>query len=245
MDWLNDIEEQIESYAKPTGEEEKFTVTDKAKEERWKEKRKGKITASTLPDLMRKGRGSVEWGETAKKVLYPIKYERRTGLVRREKDIFNLRFGKENEAAAIEWIRSKGYKIQCSDDFDDILFNEPFEGFGDSPDGIFNKGVVEIKCPVSQDIIEQAFDIEPENSDYYYQFLGHFIGDPTAKKLLYVVYDAYAEDGLIKEMYRKDHLENIELVTQRINNANFFLDRVMAPESKWKISQINEFFTKT
>jgi hypothetical protein len=100
-------------------EQEQLTVRDLGKEERWKKKRTGKITSSTIPDLMKGGRG-VSFGETAKKVLYPVKYERRTGIMRESKDfIKNFIWGHENEPKAVELLRQKGYDIIHSDDCED------------------------------------------------------------------------------------------------------------------------------
>lgn len=48
------------------------------KEFEWKEKRRGKITASTLPDLMKAGKGC-PFGKGALDAMYLVRYERRTG----------------------------------------------------------------------------------------------------------------------------------------------------------------------
>lgn len=47
------------------------------KEIEWKEKRRGKITASTLPDLMKAGKGC-PFGKGALDAMYLVRYERRT-----------------------------------------------------------------------------------------------------------------------------------------------------------------------
>lgn len=51
------------------------------KEIEWKEKRRGKITASTLPDLMKAGKGC-PFGKAALDAMYLVRYERRTGMMR-------------------------------------------------------------------------------------------------------------------------------------------------------------------
>ena len=51
------------------------------KEIEWKEKRQGKITASTLPDLMKSGKGC-PFGKTSLDAMYAVRYERRTGTMR-------------------------------------------------------------------------------------------------------------------------------------------------------------------
>lgn len=44
------------------------------KEIEWKEKRQGKITASTLPDLMKAGKGC-PFGKAALDAMYLVRYE--------------------------------------------------------------------------------------------------------------------------------------------------------------------------
>jgi hypothetical protein len=244
MDLLRNLEEELEAKAIPTSESEQLLVRDLGKEERWLKKRTAKITSSTLPNLMKGGRAKgQEWGETAKDVLYGVKYERRTGLMRETKDfIKNFIFGKEHEPAAFEWLKLNGYPdIKNSDDFDDIIFHEPFEGFGDSPDFKGEKLVGEIKCNVSQEKYEKLLDekVIHDKSEYYWQLLGHFIGMPEAETLVYCMYDAYNNEGHVIKMQRKDHLANIEKLEQRIKDANRVVDAALRGETK--ISQINEF----
>ena len=67
-------------------------LTPEEKEFIWKEKRRGKITASTLPDLMTKGRGEL-FGQKSLAALYPIRYERRTGTTRESTNNKNFDWG--------------------------------------------------------------------------------------------------------------------------------------------------------
>lgn len=218
----------------------------KSKEEIWQEKRIGKITASTLPNLMKKGRG-VKWGESAKKVLYAVKYELRTGLERPEQSNKNFDWGHENEPFGVEWLRAQMMNEvkSCSADFEQIIFCEPFEGFGDSPDAyIYDfdgniEGVVEIKCPVDIAKIEEIMECEEitEKHEYYWQFLGHFIGTPEAKYLIWCVYDGYADDGFMLRMNRKDHIENINKLEARIKEGVNAIKSALSGEKQ--ICQIN------
>ena len=223
---FDDIEKQLEEKAIVTNEIDQIEVDEFAKEERWLQKRLGRITASTLPDLMKKGRGT-DWGETAKKVLYPVKYERRTKLLRQSNNsVFNFKFGHENEPRAIEWLKRNGYKITHSDDCEDIIFNTPFDGFGDSPDFIGDKLVGEIKCHVDQGKIEAYREMTEitHKHENYWQFIGHFIGMPEAETLLFVSYDAYADSAHLIEMKREEHEENIEKCIERIKFANEYIN---------------------
>ena len=105
------------------------------KEMEWKERRRGKITASTLPDLMKAGKGC-PFGKAALDAMYLVRYERRTGTIRENGSAKAFDWGHENEPLAVEWVRSQLMNDikSCTTDFSDIIFNEPFEGFGDSPD---------------------------------------------------------------------------------------------------------------
>lgn len=240
---FEDIEKQVEELALPKSESEKLIVSDKGKEERWLKKRTGLFTSSTYPDLMRGGKGAIEWGETAKAVMYGVKYERRTGLMRETKDfIKNFRFGKEHEPEAFEWLKANGYPhLKNSDDFEDIIFNIPFEGAGDSPDAIGDKCVVEIKCNIDQakfEMIRETLTAIHDKTEYYWQFLGHLLAMPEAEKLIYCAYDAYNHEGHIVEMFRKDHLANIEILENRIKKADEVVNKSLKGECS--INQINE-----
>jgi hypothetical protein len=203
------------------------------KEIEWKEKRRGKITASTLPDLMKAGKGC-PFGKAALDAMYLVRYERRTGMMRENGSNRAFDWGHENEPLAVEWVRSQLMNEikSCTTDFKDIVFNEPFEGFGDSPDfyvyGFDGKVIAlgEIKCPMSQGKIEslQFGNTIDEKDEYYWQFLGHFLGRPDVDKLYYVIYDGYTNEGRILEMNRANHADNIKKLYDRIRLASEMID---------------------
>lgn len=199
------------------------------KEYEWKEKRHGKITASVLPDLMKAGKGT-PYGKTFFDTLYLVRYERRTGVTRENGSNKAFDWGHDNEPLAVEWVRSQLMDEikSCTTDFPDIVFNEPFAGFGDSPDfyvygsdGVI-KALGEIKCPMSQGKIESLQFVKEitEKDEYYWQFLGHFVGMPSVETLYYVIYDGYNNDGRIIAMNRSEHTANIQKLTYRIRLAN-------------------------
>ena len=206
------------------------------KEFEWHLKRCGKITASTLPDLMTSGRAKDDlFGMKALSVMYLTRYERRTKTLREQQSNKNFDWGHNNEPLAIEWVRDQlpfSTIKSCTTDFNKIVFNEPFKGFGDSPDFyVYNtKGKVtavgEIKCPIGQAKIEelQFLKVIDEKTEYYWQFLGHFVGKPDVDTLYYVIYDGYQNDGRIIEMKRADHTENIAKLTDRIRLAHEVID---------------------
>lgn len=189
------------------------------------EKRRGLITSSVLPDLMKEGRG-VPFGKAALDVMFAIRYERRTKLARENGSNKAFDWGHENEPLAVEWMRNQlmNEVKSCTTDFEDIVFNEPFEGFGDSPDAYIYDlsgqlvAVGEIKCPMSQCKIEslQLLQGITDKDEYYWQFLGHFLGRPDVDVLYYVIYDGYTNTGRILEMNRADHAENIQKLYNRI-----------------------------
>lgn len=203
------------------------------KEFDWLEKRRGLITSSVLPDLMKEGRG-VPFGKAALDAMFAIRYERRTKLARENGSNKAFDWGHENEPLAVEWMRSQlMHDVKsCTTDFDDIVFNQPFEGFGDSPDAYlydFSGKLValgEIKCPMSQSKIEslQLLRTITDKDEYYWQFLGHFLGRPDVDVMYYVIYDGYTNTGRILEMHRADHVENIEKLYNRVRLVHEMID---------------------
>lgn len=196
------------------------------KEFEWKEKRRGLITASVLPDLMKAGKGT-PFGKAAIDAMFAIRYERRTGLIRENGSAKAFEWGHDNEPLAVEWLRNQLMNTieSCSTDFEDIVFNEPFEGFGDSPDAyVYDatecnvSALVEVKCPISQGKIEslQLLKEIDEKDEYYYQFIGHFLGQPDVNLLYYVIYDGYTNTGRLLEMNRADHASNIQKAYDRV-----------------------------
>lgn len=203
------------------------------KEYAWKAKRHGKITSSTLPDLMKAGKGT-PYGKAFFDALYLVRYERRTGITRENGACKAFDWGHENEPLAVEWVRSQliDEVKSCTTDFPDIVFNEPFAGFGDSPDfyvyGLDGKikALGEIKCPMSQGKIEtlQFLNEINEKDEYYWQFLGHFVGMSDVDVLYYVIYDGYTNNGRIIEMHRAEHEANIQKLADRIRFADALVD---------------------
>lgn len=216
----------------------------------WKQRRAGKITSSTLPNLMKGGTGGKAWGDTAIDELYAVKYERRKNTIRAKVNSRTFEWGHQQEPRAIEWLRNQVmFAVKdCSNDFEQIMFCETITGFGDSPDAyIYDINgnvdtVVEVKCPVSQSKIEKMRDLKEisEDHEYYWQFIGHFIGTTSADKLIYLVYDGYEDEGHMVMMYRKDHEANIERCKRRILDGNAAINASL--QGKMKLSDINQFY---
>lgn len=245
-DFFAEIEQQMEENVGEIGKELAWI----AREERWKQKRIGKITASKLPDLMKKGRGKEEWGDTAIKVLLAVAHERRTGVERPSlKGIKALEWGRQYESEALDFYRQKtGIDMRSgSTDFDEIVFVEPFAGFGDSPDGITEDGVgrAEIKCPEdgSRHYEYTCIKAIAEGDDYYWQFLGHLL-DEKAEWCDFVTYDPRSKDNdplkiNIVRVWKMDHEFNLRRVQDRINKGNRVIDLALEKNDISIILNIN------
>ena len=224
-------------------------------EEIWKKKRLTRVTSSKLSKIMTGGRGKTEhFGKGAIDYLIQIKGQRRTGeSFEKELDIFNFRWGKEHEPRAFELAQKKYPGIISGTQADEIIFNTYGEIFGDSPD--FESAVLtgEIKCPVDRNKIEMeresvswytaAKNGKRSYHEYFWQFIGHFIGHPKAEKMDYVVYDAYTDKSYFHELQRNEVLGEIEEAKARLD----FVESVLLASEKdnWSnapILNINDLF---
>lgn len=126
------------------------------REYRWHLKRIGKITASEVSKIMT---ASGRWTQTAVSYLYKIQRQRTIKEPAPIKNAKTLKWGRENEIAAIEWLRENllrgEYKkhtiFHCDSDGDEKVFIEGENNFGGSPDAYLMKGgnivaYIEIKC---------------------------------------------------------------------------------------------------
>lgn len=225
------------------------------KQQRWRKDRSGRATASQMPNLAKSGRSKEKepWGATAITELYGIKYERRTNLTLETVECKAFEFGHENEPLALEALRRK-YKFydikSCSEDYPDIVFKKPFEGAGDSPDvNIYNRagvvcGIAELKCNISQTKFEKLRDVTviDKKHEYYWQFIMHFIGTPSAKFLIWGNYDACNDEIHAVILKRKDVEDDIAWLTQRIKDGIRYIDLCLAEPDKYKLSGINKYY---
>lgn len=254
------LQEQLdEANAAPKTEVDELIVSSEAKLDRWLKERLGKFTSSVLPNLMKSGKGKdAEWGDVSKKVLYGVKYALRTKLLCDQQEFWQMKHGKDNEPRAVEWLRNNhaaiekicGGKVEkiehCSEDFEDIEFLVPFDGFGDSPDVkiTFTDGRIwrgEIKCPVGGEKIEMTLEEKSfhDKMEYFDQMCGHLIGDPNAEGVLFINYDAYADDAHLIPMWRKDVTTQVAAITERIKKAYAYVLLSIKDPEKYKISNIN------
>ena len=207
----------------------------------WRQKRCGKITSSELNHFMQKGKGS-EWNSKTIAYLYKVKYQRRTGEQREEIQARNFEWGHSCEPLAIMQLRENTMNqiVSCSNDFDEIVFNEPFKGFGDSPDFYeldTNDNIItvgEIKSPVDEAKIEQIIEIESiKDTDYYGQCLGHLIGEPKAPIVQLIFFDGIT-NTIIKgfEITRDECKNDLEYLEKKIKSASDYIDKCLLENCK-------------
>lgn len=166
--------------------------------------------------------------------ILALKYEKRTGIPVVSTETKSTRWGIDNESIAIQWLSDRiiGSVKSCSADFDEIIFNEPFTGFGDSPDFHiydFNGkkvSVGEVKSPASQAKLQRYWsEVElDEANEYYWQIIGHFIGDEAINECYLLIYDGYLHDGKLFRFVRSDHEHNIQRATEMIKNIYYTID---------------------
>lgn len=186
----------------------------------WLSERTGYISASRLSDLMTKGRSKDKaWGESAISYLEQLSYERAFGKLYAQNanplsapytgyhtDSAALRFGRENEPYAVEWIRQNlNSKVRYYEtDFERKPFcTVPWAKYGatpdcDAPDANGNpKAIYEIKCTFSDGAVYKYFcpnrsterKIEDVKKEHLDQILGQFLACPTVEVIFLVKYN--------------------------------------------------------
>lgn len=218
-------------------------MDEQTRREVWLKKRIGKITSSELDKFMGKGKKG-EFSDPCIKYLYKIKHQRRTGKAPEEKTCFNFEWGHANECLAINWLReilSKDVR-DCNADYEDIVFHEPFPGFGDSPDAeIYSEpwkieGVVEIKSPADESVLEELWECKSiRDTNYFAQILGHFIGNPQVSYAILVIWDGYETTGKILKIERSECEQEIEYLTEKIKKASELIDACLLSDAKLKL----------
>lgn len=218
---FDEIIKQAENIDEPT----QFDTS--IKEMIWKKERAGRVTSSQLPKFMSGGVGSAEYGKQFYGVVIQTKGERRTGeSFDKELDIYNFRWGRENEPKALIKVKEKFAGIIGGAEGENIIFNKFGDIFGDSPDFDGEKIIGEIKSPVDRVKIESERDpiqFYTENKkggrsyhEYFWQMIGHLIGKPEAEKCIYVVYDGYTDEAYFHELPRVEVLGEIEKAKARL-----------------------------
>lgn len=227
----------------------------------WRNKRVGYISASRLSDLMTKGKGKI-WGQTAISYLKEVEMERFLGRVIADKDAPALRFGRENEPYAIEWLRENVSPdiISYETDFPEKPFLKvDWAMYGATPDTewVEKNILIEIKCVYSIGQICDYFspsrpyerkrvDALSEHRD---QIVGQFLAKEDIKEIWILKYnpqrDEIDEDitspidesrGILFKFTREEMGSYITEVKEKIIWADLYLksgkDLEMINESK-------------
>lgn len=208
-------------------EESKASAQAAERENRWKQKRIGKITSSNLDKLMNLTKDGRIKTKAGIDYLLEIQHQKDTGCDSEEVFAKAMQWGKALEEEALYYYnRITGNNvISGTHGFDEVLFvDNIIKGFGDSPDGVTadRKGVVEIKCPYngSNHLRNCALQSYHDGCDYFWQCMGHMI-DPQVEWCDFVSYDPRYEDGhqdkiKIIRINRSDVQSKIDILTEKI-----------------------------
>ena len=220
--------------------------------DKWIEKRIGYISASHLADLMTKGKGK-EWGQSAISYLHKVEMERYLNEPSAHRDAPALRFGRENEQYAVEWLRENvSDKIRYYEtDFDEKPFiTVDWAKFGvtpdtDIPDEFGNPiEIFEIKTTYSDGAIYTYFSpskpYEKKKAEalkeHRDQIAGQFLACPTCQTINILKYNPQRDDewdlrspidlsrGILFSWTREEFGDYLEQVKQRIIKADEYLN---------------------
>lgn len=233
--------------------------------DKWKQKRIGYITASRLGDLMTKGRGK-EWGQSAISYLYQIEMERLLNEPPLERDAPALRFGRENEQYAVEWLRTNYDSTvrYYETDFDEKPFiTVDWAKFGVTPDtdipGFDDEPIeiIEIKTTWSDSTIYNYFSpSKPYDkkralclSEHRDQLAGQLLACPTVQNISVLKYNPQRDDsewdlrspidptrGIMFHFSREEFGTYLEYMKDRIIKADQYLNTGM------ELELINEYY---
>ena len=127
----------------------------------WLQMRLGKVTASRVADVIKKGRGS-SVSQTAKSYMAELIAEVLTGESKPFFENDAMRWGTETEPQARSMYEIKNDFV----DVKEVAFVEHNDFIGISPDGLIGEdGLLEIKCPSTTTQIKRALSSD-YSSDY-------------------------------------------------------------------------------
>ncbi len=198
---FGDFQQDLETSVQDSSNEfEKENIEQEEKIARWKEKRIGKITSSSLGNLMNFDKKGHIKTKTGIDYLLEIMHQRQTKCDEQPKfaKAFEWGHGYEEEALFYYNKVTNSNVISATYGLDEIVFRTPVDGFGDSPDGVTEdgKGTVEIKCPFNgaNHLRNYALTSYYEGLDYFWQIIGHLM-DEKVEWCDFVSYDPRYEDG--------------------------------------------------
>lgn len=225
---FDDFEKKLQdSVEENESEESKASAQAAERENRWKQKRIGKITSSNLDKLMNLTKDGRIKTKAGIDYLLEIQHQKDTGCDSEEMFAKAMQWGKALEEEALYYYNkiAGNNVISGTHGFDEVLFvDNVIKGFGDSPDGVTadRKGVVEIKCPYNgaNHLRNCALQSYHDGCDYFWQCMGHMI-DPQVEWCDFVSYDPRYEDGhpdkiKIIRINRSDVQSKIDILTEKI-----------------------------
>lgn len=234
--------------------------------DKWIQKRIGYISASHLADLMTKGKGK-EWGQTAISYLYKVEMERYLNEPSVNRDAPALRFGRENEQYAVEWLReniSEKIRYYETDFAEKPFITVDWAKFGATPDtDIPNENgepveIIEIKTTYSDSAIytyfspSKPFQKKKDEAlkEHREQMAGQFLACPTCQTISILKYNPQRDDewdlrspidisrGIVFSWTREEFEPYLEEVKKRIIQADEYLN------TGNELELINEYYKK-
>lgn len=229
------------------------------KELAWKQRRATRITSSGLEKLNTGGTKGKEFGAVAIGYIDDIVFQIRENDLLDEVKAWQMDFGKDNEALAMNWIRENFMEEVKSGttDFGDILFMCLGDHFGDSPDGLVYQddepiAWLEIKCPANKkkacNLTLPTVTLADVVDEYRWQFIGHFIGNPACDLGWYIIFNAHVNEltgkpynrGVRFILKREDFEPSITQTERKIEKVYQFILECVA--GKYKPEDINEWW---
>jgi len=135
----------------------------------WFAVRLGKLTGSCFSDLMKKGRGKSEWGETAIARIRQTAAEVLTGDQEESFTSKAMEWGTAYESAAmVHYMQMTGGDVRECGFFE----NSDIPFCGSSPDGVGDDFTLELKCPLSKTHLLYLLDAETLFNAYRWQVTG-------------------------------------------------------------------------
>lgn len=241
------------------------------KEDKWKEKRLGLITASELSSIMS---ASGKIIDTNIDYIRKCRWERNHGFSLPVSSRA-MEIGKESEPYAIEWYRANmpDSPIVYSQDLPEIPFwtNPDVPGFGASPDAFSQDEffVLEVKTTVGNTTIEFFFDPATSFSekkfrvwkDHGDQIIGQFLSNPKVKVIRLLKYCPCNDDiikdtdspiapwrGIVFEFDRRDFEKSICEAADRIRLFDAFIASDINPSNfkkgEWYLDENGKLCSK-
>jgi len=189
----------------------------------------GKLTASSIHNIIGKGRGSV-FSKGGESYLWQVISERETGKTTETATTYAMQWGNDHEAeAGAYYEQAKGITIEQGESisFGELVVTPDYTFIGDS-----ESYGIEIKCPYSSAKQSQRLrydsykDIKKNNPEYYWQMVAGMLATGF-KKWVFLSYDPRMIDPANKMVaITVPYVESdINLLKERISKAiNFMVD---------------------